>query len=291
MKRLGTVVVLLFGLEFSIPLSAASQEPMRFLKGGELQKLELTRAIDDESKRQAIAVLARRESDFAYPIWTVPTMANAQGQFGAFFKTRLAMFNPTTFSFTVATRLFNQTGLVDTRQIDLPANTFKVWDDFLGTAFGYSGAGGVEFDSWLIPVGGSETFNFFLTAEVYTDSPNGRYKTVVLNGIQPQTLTGLRRAISIGLNVNANERTNLGVLNDASATANVRAEVYNSSGQLVETLIFTIPPRGWAQQSVTANITEGRVEWKTDNLIYAWSVSVDNRSNDGSLNYPTFYVP
>ena len=290
MKRFG-IVMLLVGLGFSARVSAASQEPMRFLKGGELQKLELTRVVDDESKRQAMADLARRKSDFAYPIWTVPTMANAQGQFGAFFKTRLAMFNPTAFSFTVAARLFNQTGLVDTRQIDLPANSFKVWDDFLGTAFGYSGAGGVEFDSWLIPVGGSETFNFFVTAEVYTDSPNGKYKTVVLNGIQPQTLTGLRRATSIGLNVNANERTNLGVLNDASATANVRAEVYNSTGTLVETLIFTIPPKGWAQQSVTANITEGRVEWKTDNQIYAWSVGVDNRSNDGSLNYPTYYVP
>ena len=290
MKRLRFVGVLL-ALGCSMHLDAAGQEPMRFFKGGELQKLELTRAIDDESKRQAIANLPKRKSDFAYPIWTVPTMANGQGLFGAFFKTRLAMFNPTTLSFVVAARLFNQTGLVDTRQIDLPANSFKVWDDFLGTAFGYSGAGGVEFDSWLIPVGGMETFEFFVTAEVYADSPNGRFKTVVLNGIQPQTLTGLRRATSIGLNVNANERTNLGVLNDASATANVRAEVYNSTGQLVETLIFTIPPKGWAQQPVTASITDGRVEWKTDNLIYAFSVSVDNRSNDGSLNYPTYYAP
>jgi hypothetical protein len=88
----------------------------------------------------------------------------------------------------------------------------------------------VEFDSWLIPVGGSESFEFFLTAEVYVDSPNGRYKTVVVNGIQPQTLTGLRRATSIGLNVTANERTNLGVLNDASVTANVTAEVYSNTG-------------------------------------------------------------
>jgi len=271
--------------------SAAGQEPMKFFKGGELQKLELTRAIDDDSKRQAIANLPRRKSDFAYPIWTVPTMANAQGQHGAVYKTRVAMFNPTTLSFVVAARLFNESGVADTRQIDLPANSFKVWDDFLGTAFGYTGGAGVEFDSWLIPVGGSENFDFFVTAEVYVDSPNGRYKTVVLNGIQPQTLTGLQRATSIGLNVNANERTNLGVLNDASVTANVTAEVYDSGGQLVETLTFTVPPKAWAQKSVTASITEGRVEWKMDNMIYAWSVGVDNRSNDGSLMYPTYYVP
>jgi hypothetical protein len=224
---------------------------MRFLKGGALQKLELTSAIDDDSKRQAMANLPKRKSDFAYPIWTVPTMANVQGQFGAFFKTRLAMFNPTTFSFIVAARLFDQGGLVDTRQIDLPANSFKVWDDFLGTAFAYTGAGGVEFDSWFIS-GGSESFEFFVTSEVYADSPNGRYKTTVLNGIQPQTLTGLRRATSIGLNVNANERTNLGVLNDAAATANVTAEVYSDTGKLVETLTFGVPPKGWAQQPVTA---------------------------------------
>jgi hypothetical protein len=42
---------------------------------------------------------------------------------------------------------------------------------------------------------------------------------------------------------------------------------------------------------VTANITDGIVEWKTDNPIYAWAVNVDNRSNDGTLTYPTYYVP
>jgi hypothetical protein len=142
MKLIRIVVVLSFALGVSTRLRAESQEPMRFLKGEVLQKLELTSAIDEDSKRQALANLPKRKSDFAYPIWTVPTMANVQGQFGAFFKTRLAMFNPTTFSFIVAARLFNEGGAVETRQIDLPANSFKVWDDFLGTGFGYSGAGG-----------------------------------------------------------------------------------------------------------------------------------------------------
>ena len=140
MKRLRFVGVLL-ALGFSMHLSAAGQEPMRFIEGGALQKLELTTAIDEESRRQAINNLPKRKSDFAYPIWTVPTMANVQGLFGASFKTRVAMFNPTTLSFVVAARLFDQTGVVDTRQVDLPANSFKVWDDFLGTAFGYSGGG------------------------------------------------------------------------------------------------------------------------------------------------------
>ena len=36
MKRLGIVVVLLFGLEFSIPLSAASQEPSMMSRRGRL---------------------------------------------------------------------------------------------------------------------------------------------------------------------------------------------------------------------------------------------------------------
>jgi hypothetical protein len=72
---------------------------------------------------------------------------------------------------------------------------------------------------------------------------------------------------------------------------NVTAEVYSNTGQLVQTLIFTVPPKGWAQQAVTANITDGIVEWKTDNLIYAWAVNVDTRSNDGTLTYPTYYVP
>ena len=80
------------------------------------------------------------------------TMANVQGQFGAFFKTRVVLFNPTALSYVVAVSLYGPNGTIEIRGTNMPANTQKVWNDFLGEAFGYSGAGAVQFDSWFIPL-------------------------------------------------------------------------------------------------------------------------------------------
>lgn len=264
----------------------------QMLRGGAWEHVSNLTRVDDGAKRQAIEELkkSKKAAAFAFPVWTVPTMANVQGQFGAFFKTRVIVFNPTTFSYTLAARLYNQNGVVDTRTITLPANNSRLWDDFLGEVFNYYGAGGVEFDSWFIPPGGSSDFDFFVTAEVYTESPNGRYKTMVVNGMRPDSFTGSWRTTSVGISANANERTNLGVLNDSSSTASVQAAVYNSSGQLLEIVSFSVPGHGWAQKPVTASVTNGTINWTTNKIIYAWAVTVDNRSNDGSLTYPIFYI-
>ena len=56
---------------------------------------------------------------------------------------------------------------------------YYVWDNFLEDVFDYRGGGGI----WLRAP--EEEDRFYLTAEVYTDSPNGRFSTTVVNGIFP----------------------------------------------------------------------------------------------------------
>jgi hypothetical protein len=125
--------------------------------------------VDQEYKGQAIITQERekKNSTFAFPVWIVPTSANTPWLFGAFFKTRIVLTNPTNLTFDVASRVYGPNGVVGTGQTDLPANSSKVWDDFLGTAFGYTGPAAIEFDSWFIPIGGSSDFDFAVTAEVY----------------------------------------------------------------------------------------------------------------------------
>jgi hypothetical protein len=62
MKRPRIAVVFLLALGFSLRMSAEGQERMRFFKGGELQKLEMTTAIDDDSRRAVMTGSVEGES-------------------------------------------------------------------------------------------------------------------------------------------------------------------------------------------------------------------------------------
>jgi hypothetical protein len=235
----------------------------------------------------------RNKQDFAFPVWVVRTSASTPGLFGAYFKTRVVVFNPTTLNYPVDVTFFDGNGKVETRTIQLNSNTQITWNDFLLEAFGRTGvAGALEFDSWFGPLGGSSDNEFAVTAEVYTDSPNGRYKTVVVNGSLPDYVTGTYRTVNLGVNVNDSERTNVGVFNDSSfSTATVEARVFSSTGQLLETIGFVLPPNAWAQRGVGAAVSNGWVEWVTDTAVHPYVVTVDNRSNDGSLSTPYIYLP
>ena len=105
-------------------------------------------------------------------------MANNPGQGGAFFKTKLSILNVTDFNYSVVITFFSKTGKSPQQSFQLKAREMRTWDNFL-EAFGYQGAGAVEFDSWFDPPGGSDDFEFILSSETYTDSPNGRYRTLV----------------------------------------------------------------------------------------------------------------
>lgn len=266
------------------------------------------------------------------PDWIVPTMANKGGRAGAFFKTRVVIHNHTPSSYFIHALLFGSEGFVDSTTIPLEPNASRIWDNFLGEVFDYSSNGAVAFYSFglddadqdcsignvledAIPswFGDCDNSRFFsVTAEIYTDSPNGRYKTMVVNGVSGQAsppmatapdLLGLipvpisifvpPPAVNTGINVNEMERTNLGVFNFAGAARSIQAEVMDASGNLVEVVDFGMVPKwSWVQKAIVGPVDNGVARWMVEagGPVHLWAVVTDNRSNDGSY-FPAIRRP
>jgi hypothetical protein len=218
--------------------------------------------------------------------WVVPTSANNPGQFGAIFKTRITLFNPTSNSFPIAISLYNTIGPVLSTPITIQAGQTLSWDNFLQTFFNYQGAGTLIFDS---SAGGSTDNVFIIYAEVYSDSVNGRYKTIVANGTPISAVGPTNPAYTIGINVSNQERTNIGCFNDSTSPNNVFADVYDATGNLLQTISFNLVPHGWLQQSCTASVAGGYILWRSLLPVYAYMVVVDNTSNDGSFSIAMEY--
>src|SRR2546422_7392730 len=105
---------------------------------------------------------------------TIPVMANSPGLQGAFFKTQVAILNPTQLSYPIEVTLYDNTGEVATANINMAAGQIRNYENFLQQVFSFGGAGAVKFDS----LSGSGQ-DFIVTSEVYTESSSGSYKTVV----------------------------------------------------------------------------------------------------------------
>lgn len=228
----------------------------------------------------------------------VPTMANSPGRFGAYFKTRVVIYNPTELSYSIYATLYGPNGEVDTQILRMSPKIYSVWDNFLEQVFGYNGAGAVIFDSWFDPPGGSSDFDFIVRAEVYTDSPNGRYSTLVTDGQGSDSVNLKPSAVHpadviAGVTSNADQRINVGVFNRSSRDTTIRVAVGDGNGNTVEEISLVAPGSSWVQKPVSARVEDGFVQFScTDcSLVYPWVVTVDNRSNDGVLIQPTTYVP
>ena len=206
-------------------------------------------------------------------------MANSPGRFGAYYRTKVILVNSADSDLELVARLYGPNGLVERRTRSIEANHFLVWNNFLDDFFDYRGAGAVEF---------SGNAPFTVSAEVYTTSPQGTFTTVVHNGPTPLTPRSSWATNVGGITVTSSTRTNAGVFNYSNRRQTVTASVYYSGAEEPdETIMFSLPPKGWAQKSVSARGVRGHIAWRIPREAYLWVVSVDNGSNDGTLAYPT----
>ena len=211
--------------------------------------------------------------------WVIPTTANAPGRFGGIFKTNLTLANLSQEDIEVTARLYGTRGLVKEETISLKAVTYSSWNNFLDVLFGYRGAGAVEFTA-------EEPFQV-ASVEVFIDTTSGRNTTVVLNQPTPPLLyTG--SAISLGVNVNDDKRTNIGVFNSSNSSQTVTARVHSGErgADPVQVIRFRLPAKGYSQKSVSARVEDGFISWSIPQDAYLYVVSVDNSSNDGTLTFP-----
>ena len=211
--------------------------------------------------------------------WVIPTTANVPGRFGGIFKTNLTLANLSEEDIEVTAKLYGSRGLVKEETISLEAVTYSSQNNFLDSLFGYRGAGAVEFTA-------EKPFQV-ASVEVFIDTSSGRNTTVVLNQPTPPLLyTG--SAISFGVNVNDDKRTNIGVFNSSSLSQTVTARVHSGErgADPVQIIRFNLPAKGYSQKSVSARVEDGFISWSIPREAYLYLVSVDNSSNDGTLTFP-----
>lgn len=209
--------------------------------------------------------------------WVIPTMANSPGREGAYYRTKVILSNFDS-DLDVTIRLYGPSGPVAWRHQRVKANYYRTWNNFLEQIFDYRGAGAVEF---------AGNAPFTVSAEVYTTSSQGKYTTVVHNGPVPlKPYSSLAESVGV-VTVDRSTRTNAGVFNSSNQSQTVTARVYYSaSDDPDQTITFSLPPKAWAQKSVSARGEGGYIYWTIPREAYLWVVSVDNRSNDGTLAVP-----
>jgi len=234
----------------------------------------------------------QRQGIFTSAYRIIPTAANNPGQFGAVFKTRVAIVNVTNRTYTIQATLYRSGSGTIVRQITMGSRQARNYDNFLQDVFSYSGAGGVELDAFIAPPGGSDLNEFAVFAEVYTESTNGRYKTVVNISDPSDGLSLTDPSITPGIFVDSSSRTNIGCLNTGTSQAVVNVDLFSSTGSLLTTYFLTIPGNGWAQGGVLQPVAGGYLVWRLQSGMApdCFAVVVDNQSNDGSFIQPSKYL-
>lgn len=219
----------------------------------------------------------------------VPTAANAAGQHGAFFKTRVSVYGQPEFTSStgIPMKIF---ALTPTGRLSftytLPAGTVKTWENALQEIFGYTGAAAILFDTDNLED------SLFVTAEVYTDSPNGRFSTAVDAQTILDYVGSTYPDLTIGVTAGGSFRANIGCSNYSFGKSTTTAILYGADGIRVKTFSFEVPAYGWAQIPVDAPVSRGAILWQnTGTSAFCWAVNVDNTSNDGTFLGRTTYVP
>lgn len=232
----------------------------------------------------------RHEAAQAFPIFLVPVMANNQGVTAAFFKTRVSIINPTTLAYPIEATLYNQNGFVKKATLAISPGQILNYENFLAEVFQSGGAGSVKFDSWIGPEGGSSDYDFLVTVEVYSESPNGEYKTIVATGPPLDSISQSFPAYSAGIRVDADNRTNIGCFNANPDSNTVFADVYDANNTLVGVHRLELPAEAWFQEKVFENVSGGYIKWRPSAPAYCYAVVVDNTSNDGTFIPAASYV-
>ena len=63
----------------------------------------------------------------------IPASANSPGRFGAHYKTRVVIFNPTSRDYSIVARLYGANGLISREDIAINSGQYIVWDRFSTT--------------------------------------------------------------------------------------------------------------------------------------------------------------
>jgi hypothetical protein len=232
----------------------------------------------------ALPALAQRRpaaNDFASDFQTVPVMGNTPGFGGATFQTYVAILNPTASTYSVTITLYDAAGTRREAVISLAAGEQKVYTNFLGEVFGFTGGGAVTFKS-----AGSAN-RFVISTEVRTSGT--RYSTTIP---ALEFAGSSSRSFAPGVTVDSNTRTNIGCFNQSDVANNVRVTIFDASGKVVVgSTNLNLPANAWGQTAVTSIVSGGYVQFDPAEAAVCYAVVVDNSTSDGRFISAAEYRP
>jgi hypothetical protein len=241
----------------------------------------------------ALPVLVAEPSlaDSAGISYVLPSCANASGLFGAYYKTRLTLLNPNGGTLALLFYLLSPSGPLGPVSYTVPATSSVTFDNALQDLFSYTGGGGLVI--YTDPSTPNRGDQFVVSAQVYVEGPNGLYTTPIpamTAGDQVHTpFDTPGESVSVGVQVDAQNRANVACANDAStSTSVVTATLHDNSGVQVWQTTMTLGPGVWQQVPVPVNVERGSISWvATGSITYCYAVNVNDTSNDGTLLPPT----
>ena len=208
----------------------------------------------------------------------LPTSANVNGRFGALFQTKVSIFNPTTYAYTIRAGLSTGDGEVAVTSISIQSGETRTFDNFVADVFGPYPAGAIDLDS------GDELYRFIVSAQVYVDTNVGRYTTSVQFADDLGALTPARPGYVVGLSVNSSFRTNVGCASNSPVSQTITLRAFDSDFFLVgDPFSFSIGGYGWAQYSVNVPLSNGGITIEATQNAVCYAVEVNNFSNDGTF--------
>jgi hypothetical protein len=207
----------------------------------------------------------------------LPTAASGPGRFGSFYRTKISIFNASTFDYMIRAGLSQGSGEVASSTISIRSGETLTYDDFVFDVFAASGGGAIDLDS------GDARFLFIVNAQVYTDSASGRYTTPVQFGDEASNIIPSRPGYVVGVSVDATSRTNIGCASNSSFAQTITFQAFDSANFAVGSpFSFALAGFGWAQYAMNVPLTDGGVRIDATDKAVCFGVEVNNASNDGT---------
>lgn len=212
----------------------------------------------------------------------LPTSANVSGQFGAYYKTKVSIFNAVNASYTIRAGLSDATGEITHAFITIDPGETVTFNNFLSEVFGYYGAGAIDLDS------GDVSLKFVVNSQVYVDTVNGRYTTAVQFADDLGAVTPSRPGYVVGVSVNGARRTNVGCASNSGNPQTITFQAFDANNVSVGSpVVFVLAPFAWSQYSYSGSLTNGGIYVTATQNAVCYAVEVDNASNDGTYQLAT----
>ncbi len=240
------------------------------------------RPLGEESRPARIAEGRQALAVGAVSHLLLPTSANVHGNFGAFFKTKVSIFNAVNATYDIRAGLSVSNGEIAHVFITMAPGQTRTFDNILDDLFGYTGGAAIDLNS------GDTSFRFVVNAQVYVDNPTGRYTTAFQFADDLGDITPSRPGYVVGISVNSQRRTNVGCASNTSLPQTITFQGFDANNFSVGSqFTFTLAGFGWAQYAATFTLTNGGIYITASDNAVCFAVEVDNTSNDGTYQLAT----